>query len=187
MVKDQFKGGKFDVHWLHTQPLSFRRCDDVMNPWDNYKQLERSVDGQELPKNIGERLLELYEEIDELFNNEQYMIKQLVDDDDIYEVSKYHKALVSAKMKWFDVTSREKSRRARAPLLRINRGFVPPKIISWEEDPKLAETGYESYFSSSVESYDEDSSAESSATYNDSKSHSRASVFTRVREPIRLL
>ena len=52
----------FDVEWICRYDLAFRDLEHIRNPLNEDKPIKISRDGQELPANLGQQVLQLFDQ-----------------------------------------------------------------------------------------------------------------------------
>ncbi|XP_072216626.1 3'-5' RNA helicase YTHDC2 isoform X2 [Excalfactoria chinensis] len=55
-------GGVFKVEWIRKESIPFQFAQHLLNPWNDNKEVRISRDGQELEPQIGEQLLQLWDQ-----------------------------------------------------------------------------------------------------------------------------
>lgn len=61
-IQNQALGSSFDVEWQRLFDLPFTETEQLRNPLNEDKPVKISRDGQELPPDLGEALVQLFEE-----------------------------------------------------------------------------------------------------------------------------
>ena len=61
-IQNQALGSSFDVDWRRLYDLPFTETEHLHNPLNEDKPVKISRDGQELPPDLGEALVQLFEE-----------------------------------------------------------------------------------------------------------------------------
>ena len=52
--------GCFSIEWISRKDVFFNETNNLLNPWNEGKQIKISREGQEIEPGVGERLLALF-------------------------------------------------------------------------------------------------------------------------------
>jgi len=53
-------GNPFPIEWIRTTPLSFKRTQHLLDPWNHNREIKISTDGQEIDPSVGRKLIALW-------------------------------------------------------------------------------------------------------------------------------